>query len=281
MKKITLLAFAVILTVAAQAQTLLTQSLDPVTVTDGGVACWDGTGGTYSSNSFFRAYDLADFGVSGSFVISEVQYGQGTADDGKIINLNVYTASSTDLTSATLSLVGSTTHVSSAADDLSLVTVPMATTIPAGSIVVFEVNAPDSGTNTGETYFPGINAAGENDDSYLMAEDCGLTTPNTTTSIGFPDNQYVMNVLGDEVLSVGDNLSEVVSVYPNPASTVLNVKLPSNIEVKRASLIDVLGKTTGAEYSNGEMNVSGIAPGIYILKLETNFGSYVQKVVKQ
>lgn len=281
MKKITLLAFAVILTVAVQAQTLLTQSLDPVTVTDGGVACWDATGGTYSNNSFFRAYDMADFGVSGSFVISEVQYGQGTADDGKIINLNIYTASSTDVASATLSLVGSTTHVSSAADDLSLVTVPMAATIPAGSIVVFEVNAADSGTNTGETYFPGINAVGENDDSYLMAADCGLTTPATTTSIGFPDNQYVMNVLGDEVLSVGDNLSEVVSVYPNPASTVLNVKLPSNIEVNSASLVDVLGKTTGVEYSNGEMNVSGIALGIYILKLETNFGSYTQKVVKQ
>lgn len=281
MKKITLLAFAMILSVAAQAQILLTQSVDPVNVTDGGVACWDSAGGTYSNNSFFRAYDLADFGVSGSFAISEVQFGQGTADDGKVVTLNIYTATSTDLTSATLTIVGSTNYTCSSADDASLVTVELNATIPAGSIVVFEVNAPDSGANTGETYFPGFNVAGENDDSYLQAIDCGLDTPNTTSSIGFPDNQYVMNVLGDEILSVGDNLSELVSVYPNPASTVLNVKLPSNIEVERASLVDVLGKTTGAEYSNGEMNVSGIAPGIYILKLETNLGSYTQKVVKQ
>ncbi len=281
MKKITLFAFSLMLSVFAQAQTLLTQSVDPINVTVGGVACWDGTSGTYSNNSFFRVYDLADFGVSGSFLISEVQYGQGTADDGKVVTLNIYTSDSTDLTSANLTIMGSVDHISSSSDDLSLVTEEINVLIPSGSIVVFELNAPDSGTNTGETFFPGINEAGENDDSYLQAVDCGLENPNTTTSIGFPDNQYVMNVLGDEILSVVDNLSEVVSVYPNPASTVLNVKVPSNIEINRAYLIDVFGKTIEAVYSNGEMNVSGIAAGIYILKLETNFGFYIQKVLKQ
>lgn len=281
MKKITLFTLSLMLSLVTQAQTLLTQSVDPVTVSVGGVACWNGGTGEYSENSFFRVYDLADFGVSGSFEISEVQYGQGSADEGKLIILNIYTASSTDLTSATLTFVGGTDHVSSSADDLSLVSVPLNVTIPAGSIVVFEVNAPSSGTNIGETYFPGFNAAGENDDSYLQAVDCGLVTPNTTTSIGVPDNQYVMNVVGDEVLSVGDILSEVVSVFPSPATTVLKIKVPSNIEIKGASLYDVLGKAVGVVYSDGEMNVSGIEPGIYILNLETNFGSYTQKVIKQ
>ncbi|WP_347372961.1 T9SS type A sorting domain-containing protein [Aequorivita sp. Q41] len=281
MKKITLALVAVMLTFAAQSQTILTQSADPVNVVDGGVACWDNVGLTYSENSFFRAYYLTDFGVNGDFAVSEVQYGQGSADDGKLINLNIYTADTDDLAVANLNLIASTTHTSSSADDLSLVTVPMTATIPAGSIVVFEVNAPSSGTNTGETFFPGVNNAGEDDDSYLSAVDCAITEPTTTSAIGFPDNQYLMNVVGDDLLSVGENLAEVVSVYPSPATDVLNIKLPTNIEVQNSSLVSVLGKTTGVTYSNGTMNVSGIAPGVYFLTLDTNLGSYTQKVIKQ
>ncbi len=280
MKKITLLVITIMLSVASQAQTLLTQSGDPVNVTDGGVACWDNAGGSYSANSFLRAYDLSDFDVTGSFEITEVQYGQGSADDGKIINLNIYTASEIDLTFAELTLIGGTTHTSSAADDLSLIKVPLELTIPAGSIVVFEVNAGDSNGNAGETYFPGVNVAGETDFSYLMAEDCGISEPTPVGEVAGPE-YYVMNILGNQVLSVGTNLADVVSVYPSPATDVLNIKLPSSVDVKSVSLINVLGKTTGVTYSNGEMNVSGLAAGVYFLNIETNLGAYTQKVVKQ
>ena len=284
MKKITLMIFAMVLSIASYAQTLLTQSLDPVNVSESGVACWSspttGGDGSYSNNSFFRAYVLNDFGITGSFAISEVQYGQGSADDGKLINLNIYTADTDDLTVATLTLIATTTHVSSAADDLSLVTVPMIAVIPAGSIVVFEVNAPDSLGMPDQTYFPGSNTAGENDESYLMAADCLITVPTPVGQVATAE-QYVMNVLGDELLSVGENLAQMVSVYPNPASTVLNISLPSNVEVINATLTDMLGRTTGVVYSNGEMNVSGLSQGVYFLNLETNFGSYTQKIVKQ
>lgn len=284
MKKITLMMAAMAFSVAGFAQTLLTQSVDPTSVDDGGVACWsappDGDG-SYSDNSFFRVYKLDDFGITGAFSITEVQFGQGSADDGKLLNLNIYTADTDDLSTATLTLVSTTTHIADSADDLSLVIVPLVANVPAGSIVVFEVNAPDSLGLPDATYFPGINMAGENDDSYLMAADCGLTAPATTSSIGFPDDQYVMNVLGTEILSVGDNLAELVSVYPNPATTVLNINLPSNVEVQKSALVDLMGKTTGVTYSNGQMNISGLAAGVYFLKIETNFGSYTQKVVKQ
>lgn len=280
MKKITLLVFTIMLSVASQAQTLLTQSGDPVNVTDSGVACWDNVGGTYSENSFLRAYNLADFDVTGSFEITEVQYGQGAADDGKVVFLNVYTASEIDLNSAELTLIGGTSHTSSAVDDLTLITVPLELTIPAGSIVVFEVNAGDSNGNAGETYFPGLNAAGESDFSYLMSEDCGITDPTPVGDVADTEF-YVMNILGDEVLSVGSNLADVISVYPSPATDILNIKLPASVDVESASLISVLGKRAGITYSNGQMNVSSLAPGVYFLNIETNLGAYTQKVVKQ
>ncbi|HAI17363.1 MAG TPA: hypothetical protein DCM10_04680, partial [Xanthomarina gelatinilytica] len=57
------------------AQTTLTQSVDPVNVTDGGVACWSSGTGEYRENSFFRAYNLADFSIVDDFQVSSVQYG--------------------------------------------------------------------------------------------------------------------------------------------------------------------------------------------------------------
>ena len=280
MKKITLLVSAIMLSIASQAQVLLTHSEDPVNVTDGGVACWGSADGSYSENSFFRAYKMSDYDVTGSLNITELQYGQGSADEGKLIYLNIYTADNTDLTSAELTLIGGTSHVSSASNDLSLIKVPFTASIPAGSIIVFEVNAESSNGAPNQKYFPGVNLAGEDDSSYLMAEDCGISEPTPVGDVVAPEF-YVMNIIGDEVLSVGSNLADVVSVYPSPATDVLNIKLPSSVNVESASLINVLGKTTGVTYANGQMNVSSLAPGVYFLNINTNLGSYTQKVVKQ
>ena len=95
----------------------------------------------------------------------------------------------------------------------------------------------------------------------------------------FPSLAWTLT--GEETIGVEDNLAEMVSIYPNPATSVLNINLPSNIEVENASLIDMLGRTTGVVYSHGEMNVSNLAPGVYFLSLETTAGSYTQKIVKQ
>jgi hypothetical protein len=171
MKKITLL-LAFVLTIAVSAQTTLTHSLNPFTVSDGGVACWDNVTGEYRTNKMYRAYVLADFGVTGDFEITEVQFGQGASDEGKILGLAIYTADTDDLTIATLTYVNDITHVASSANDLTVVSEPFSATIPAGSIVVFEVTAGDSGANTGESFFAGLNSDGETDDSYLWAEDC-------------------------------------------------------------------------------------------------------------
>ncbi len=286
MKKITLIATALLFAVASQAQITLTQSTDPVNVTESGVACWSSPAGnppgdgSYSANGFLRAYDLADFGVTGDFELSSVEYGQGSADEGKQIFLTVYTADNMDLSIATLTEIASTTHTSTAADDLTLVSEPITGTVPAGSIVVFEVFGADSAGNPGETYFPGRNTAGENDLSYLRAADCGILVPTPVGTVATAE-QYVMNVIGDEVLGVNDNLSDVVSIFPNPTSDILNVRIPSGIQVKSAGLFDVLGKETGLRLVNGTINTSGLARGVYILNIQTDRGSLTEKIVKQ
>ncbi|MBT0609068.1 T9SS type A sorting domain-containing protein [Aequorivita echinoideorum] len=281
MKKITFIV-ALFISVASFAQITLTQSVDPTTVDDGGVACWSSTSGEYRLNSFYRAYDLSDFGVTGNFEVSSVEYGQGSADDGKVITLNIYTVDNINLALATFTLIATETHTSSSADDLSLISVPMTATIPAGSIVAFEVSAGDSGANTGETYFPGLNAAGENGPSYLQSADCSVAVPTPVGGVTGVDEFYVMNVIGENVeLGINDLTLSQISVYPNPTSDVLNLKVPSSVEVSNVAMFDVLGKQVSVSYNNGVINTANLSQGIYMLKVETNAGTLTQKVVKQ
>lgn len=264
---------------------VLTNSNNPTDVTGSGVACWSspasGGDGTYSNNSFYRSYDLGEYGVTeGDFNITSVEYGQGSADDGKVINLNIYTADNLDLEVATLTLVDGVTYTSSSADDLSLIVVDnLDITVPGGSIVVFEVNAGDSGANAGETFFPGNNADGETADSYLMSADCDILVPTPVGDITTPES-YVMNVVGEPILSVGENALSSISVYPNPASDVLNIEAPASVDIKSVAIFDVLGKRSNAALVNGQINISDLARGVYILNIETSAGTITEKIVK-
>ena len=109
----------------------------------------------------------------------------------------------------------------------------------------------------------------------------GFTSWTVIETIIAPDlfPAFAWSMTDEALLNVNTNLSEVVSVYPNPSSDVFKISLPSNVEVLNSSLVDILGKTTGVVYNNGQMNVSSLAPGVYFMNLETNLGAYNQKVV--
>jgi len=92
---------------------------------------------------------------------------------------------------------------------------------------------------------------------------------------------FAWHMTNEPKVSVGDNIAEMVSIYPNPTTDVFNIQLPASVEVISSSLVDVTGRTTGVEYNNGQMNVSALAQGVYFLNLETSHGSLTQKVVKQ
>ncbi len=92
---------------------------------------------------------------------------------------------------------------------------------------------------------------------------------------------FAWSMTNEPKVSVGDNIAEMVAIYPNPTTDVFNIQLPASVEVISSSLVDVTGRTTGIEYNNGQMNVSSLAQGVYFLNLETSHGSLTQKVVKQ
>ncbi|WP_432412957.1 T9SS type A sorting domain-containing protein [Rasiella sp. SM2506] len=111
----------------------------------------------------------------------------------------------------------------------------------------------------------------------------GFTTWTDFATLGIAWDGLQFTVEGEQqdILSVGDNLSNLVSIFPNPASDVLNVKVPTGVSVQSVTMYDVLGKDTGLRLSNGTINTSNLARGVYILNIATDRGTLTEKIVKQ
>jgi len=82
-------------------------------------------------------------------------------------------------------------------------------------------------------------------------------------------------------LSTNDNLASQVSIYPNPATNSIRINTPSGVDVLSVSISDILGKRSAANFSNGQVDISSLSQGVYIVTIETTQGSLVKKLVKK
>ncbi|TAH41409.1 MAG: hypothetical protein E6Q43_03975 [Dokdonella sp.] len=195
----------------------LTQSTSQAIVSGNSVSC--NAGGLHSDNSYYRSFPLtADINVC------EVQFGIETATGAggtQPVTVNLYSGAGafpatfpggyTQIGTATVNVADQSATVFPAT---------VAGLATAGSNLVVEVFTPD-GQTAGNSFFIGSNASGESAPSYLAAADCGVTAPATTASIGFPQMQIVMNVIGNPggpSLAVGSAAATVAdSCSSNPA----------------------------------------------------------------
>lgn len=77
-----------------------------------------------------------------------------------------------------------------------------------------------------------------------------------------------------------------VTIYPNPASEMLNVVLGEHVKANRVSLYDLNGKLikeklirNKSEYSDIQINIKPLLPGVYFLKVEVENAVIRKKVV--
>lgn len=292
MKKITLLLALSIISIGAFAQETLSHSVSQ-TSAGGGVACAsdpDETAGSgdegVSDNIFYRSYTPSDFDFTGDFEAMGVGFVARFVDVGgsnpTVTNtVRLFTTTAT-FPNGTLTEVASQDFDVSAADDGELFEVMFDTPFIVDSstelIVAVDIQASPELPNNYD-FRIGVNDAGQDAPSYLTSQACGLTSPGTFAAINFPDNHLILNLIGDTNLNTDDFLLSQISVYPNPADNILNVKLPSNLILNDASLHDLLGRDTGVKMSNGSMDVAKLSSGIYILNIETTGGSLSQRVI--
>jgi hypothetical protein len=165
----------------------VSQEIAPLT----GVAC--GSGGSTAENSYFRVFDLAEFGLDGGLDVTSVDVGVETATGVPDMEVRLYRLDG-PLSTANLTLVGEATYTLQNTE-LALVNVPVEGSFAGGETLVVEWFIPNLQSVGGGVY-PGSNSAGQTGPTYIASATCGITEPTDFADIGFPEVHWVMNVNG-------------------------------------------------------------------------------------
>jgi len=295
MKKITFLVAALVATTCMTGQTVLSHSTNNATSDGGTVACASnpdtvpGTGDEgISDNVFYRAYTPADFGFTTDFEVQGANFfvefvDVGGTDPTATLTVRAFTSDAV-FPAGTLTEIASQTLDVSAADDgvFTQVVFDTPAVVSSTTEVIIAVDITPSPAVPGNYDLRiGANNGGQNDPSYLSSDGCGLASPGSFADISFPDNHLILDLVGDAALGVHDYLLSQVSVYPNPATDILNIDIPANTEINSIAMYDVLGKKSNVSLVNNQLNISNFARGIYVLSLETSAGTLTKKIIKQ
>jgi len=204
----------------------ITHSVSQEIIQFNSVSCNSGAGN--AENGFLRTFELEDFGITSDFNVTSVSFGVESATATQPISVKLYTLDG-EFVYDNMTLIGST-DTTLEAQELSMVTVPVTGTAPAGSNLVVELDSPNL-QSIGAFFFPGSNDLGQTAPTYLRSETCGLAEPTPTDEVGFPDMHLVMNVTGEAGSSVPwmTVTPETMTLDPGESAQV-QVSLNSDVE---------------------------------------------------
>lgn len=99
-------------------------------------------------------------------------------------------------------------------------------------------------------------------------------------------NKYILFLDTIKITQTGtlgtaeNKISKVeTSLYPNPATEVLNIQ--SKEKVNAIEIYDISGRKVSAELDGDKVNVKNLNPGSYIISIETKEGKTTEKFIKK
>ncbi|RYF63085.1 MAG: T9SS type A sorting domain-containing protein [Cytophagaceae bacterium] len=94
---------------------------------------------------------------------------------------------------------------------------------------------------------------------------------------------YLVNITND--LATGEFKAGLVGLYPNPAQSIVNIGLSSDVTLKSAEIFNMTGqKVAGKQFqtaADANMDVAELAAGVYIIKITTDQGTTSQRLIKK
>jgi hypothetical protein len=150
-------------------------------------------------NGYYRAFTLSDYGITGTFHVTGIDFIVSYAAQSPSLTIGVGTYSGTaggaTLTKSKIAITQSTTFTPSSTTTAVPVHVPIAADI-TGTLVV-EIDQTVSGSSgTPYFFFIGANAAGESPPGYISSIDCNITDPTSMTQEAGSPADMVLTVTG-------------------------------------------------------------------------------------
>ena len=96
----------------------------------------------------------------------------------------------------------------------------------------------------------------------------------TVTGIVFDPNKNIISRNSTATLGVANfNYENAISIFPNPATDILTIEVPTNISLQKVILYNALGQKA-LETNQNKINVSGLSAGMYVVTFETSEGTF-------
>lgn len=136
-------------------------------------------------------------------------------------------------------------------------------------------------------FVPGAAANSDAGEADFMASPNYAATPaNAAAGTVKFDNYRIRAVATDGLLAVNQiaTAATAFTVFPNPANDVINVSNTNNVNVNKITVTDLNGRVVKeVNYSNTtniQVNVSDLSSGVYMMNINSDKGSSVQKIIK-
>lgn len=92
----------------------------------------------------------------------------------------------------------------------------------------------------------------------------------------FVDN---INIVDLENLGLTENNKTAISIYPNPATSYVNINSLEKIDT--IIITDLTGKVITKEQNSNKINVNHLPKGVYLIKIKTDNSESIQKFIKK
>ena len=104
--------------------------------------------------------------------------------------------------------------------------------------------------------------------------------PFVVTSLQFDPDKNIISKNNSAVLNIKNIELETLKLFPNPSSNVLQLSLPNEVILEKATFYNSIGQVVKSSKNETTWNVNDLSGGIYLLNLETNFGVKQMKFIK-
>lgn len=212
-------------------------------------------GGFNTANSYWRAYDLSTYNLAGPLTVNAVVFGIETADAAgtgttQPVTVRLYTSAGAFPGGVRTLVATQVVNVPDQTNSLFTATLGTPAVIPANAILVVEVFTPDGRAPVNNKFFIGSNNLGQTAPCYISAADCGVPTPVTLASLGFPDDHMIINIAGNVA-------------GPNPLTLVSGIApggtFPVGTTTNTYKVTDVAGNFTTCSFT---VKVNDVQPPV-------------------
>src|SRR5690606_772813 len=83
------------------------------------------------------------------------------------------------------------------------------------------------------------------------------------------------------LVGTGEPQSGEFEVFPNPTTDLVFVQHPEDLPIEKISVLEMTGKQAFEMIGPAnQFDISGLPAGVYILKIETKNGLFIERLVK-